>query len=95
MALDILSQPPQNIAKLEKAPLPVNAEVVAESMKLSQTSPSPAKKVNPEQCKHPRVQIVSRDEETEYVECQECRDVFESSELKDMAIEEKKELEED
>jgi len=39
----------------------------------------------------PRVQIVSRDDEAEYVECQECGDVFESSELKDMAIEEKKE----
>jgi hypothetical protein len=57
----------------------------------SQPSHSPQKKVSPEQCKHPRVQIVSRDEESEYVECQECGDVFESSELKDMAIEEKKE----
>jgi len=37
------------------------------------------------------VQIVSRDEDSEYVECQECGDVFETSELKDMAIEEKKE----
>jgi hypothetical protein len=64
-------------------------------MKLSQTPQSPQKKVSPEQCKHPRVQIVSRDEETEYVECQECGDVFESSELKDMAIEEKKEPEEE
>jgi hypothetical protein len=36
------------------------------------------------------VQIVSRDEDSEYVECQECGDVFESSELKDMAIEESK-----
>ena len=59
----------------------------------SQPSQLPSKKVTPEQCKHPRVQIVSRDEETEYVECQECREVFESSELKDMAIEEKKEPE--
>ena len=59
-------------------------------MMLSQPSHSPQKKVSPEQCKHPRVQIVSRDEESEYVECQECGDVFESSELKDMAIEEKK-----
>jgi hypothetical protein len=57
----------------------------------SQPSQSPQNKVSPEQCKHPRVQIVSRDEETEYVECQECGDVFESSELKDMAIEETKE----
>jgi hypothetical protein len=61
----------------------------------SQQSPSPQKKSSPEQCKHPRVQIVSRDDETEYVECQECGDVFESSEFKDMAIEEKKDPEEE
>jgi transcription initiation factor TFIIIB Brf1 subunit/transcription initiation factor TFIIB len=48
------------------------------------------KDVIPEPCKHPRVQIVSRDEESEYVECKECGEVFESSELKDMAIEERK-----
>jgi hypothetical protein len=34
------------------------------------------------------VQIVSRDEDSEYVECLECGEVFESSEFKDMAIEE-------
>jgi hypothetical protein len=56
----------------------------------SQPPRSPQKKVPPEQCKHPQVQIVSRDEESEYVECLECGDVFESSEFKDMAIEEKK-----
>ena len=39
-------------------------------------------------CKHPRVQIVSRDEDAEFVECLECREIFESSELKDMSIEE-------
>jgi hypothetical protein len=39
-------------------------------------------------CKHPRVQIVSRDEDAEFVECQECREIFESSELQDMSIEE-------
>ena len=64
-------------------------------MMSSQPSQSSSKKVSPEQCKHPRVQIVSRDEEAEYVECLECGDVFESSELKDMAIEEKKEPEEE
>ncbi len=61
----------------------------------SQPSQSPPKKVSPELCKHPRVQIVSRDEESEYVECQECGDVFESSELKDMVIEEEKAPEEE
>jgi hypothetical protein len=64
-------------------------------MTLRQPSPSPANKVTPEQCKHPRVQIVSRDEDSEYVECQECGDVFESSEFKDMAIEERKKPDEE
>ncbi len=44
-------------------------------------------------CKHPRVQIISRDEDAEFVECLECREVFESSELKDMSIEERAERE--
>lgn len=44
--------------------------------------------VSSEPCKHPRVQIVSRDEENEYVECVECGEVFEASEFKDMAREE-------
>jgi hypothetical protein len=38
-------------------------------------------------CKHPRVQIVSREEDAEFVECLECGDIFESSEFKDMMIE--------
>jgi hypothetical protein len=39
-------------------------------------------------CQHPRVQIVAREEDSEFVECLECGDIFESSEFKDMAIEE-------
>jgi len=39
-------------------------------------------------CKHLRVQIVSRDEDAEFVECIECGEIFESSEFKDMNIEE-------
>lgn len=38
-------------------------------------------------CKHPRVQIVARAEDTEFVECKECGEIFESSEFKDMNIE--------
>jgi hypothetical protein len=41
------------------------------------------------QCRHPRVQVVSRDEDAEYVECLECREVFDSSEFRDMDIESK------
>ena len=51
--------------------------------------------VSREKCKHPRVQIVSRDEDAEYVECKECGEVFESSEFKDMALEETKAPEEE
>ena len=41
-------------------------------------------------CEHPRVQIVSRDEDAEFVECLECGEIFDSSEFKDMNIEETK-----
>lgn len=51
-------------------------------------SPSQPDAVPRQPCKHPRVQIVSRDEDAEFVECVECGDVFESSELRDMNIEE-------
>lgn len=52
------------------------------------SSSSHAQNAQKQPCKHPRVQIVSRDEDAEFVECLECREVFESSELKDMSIEE-------
>ncbi len=51
------------------------------------TSPSASRDMK-QPCKHPRVQIVSRDEESEFVECKECGEIFESSEFKDMNIEE-------
>jgi Zn ribbon nucleic-acid-binding protein len=43
-----------------------------------------------EKCKHPRVQIVAREDDAEFVECLECGEIFESSEFKDMAIEDTK-----
>jgi uncharacterized Zn finger protein len=39
-------------------------------------------------CKHPRVRVVAREEDTEFVECQECGEVFDSDEFRDMALEE-------
>jgi hypothetical protein len=39
-------------------------------------------------CRHPRVRVVAREDDAEFVECQECGDVFEASEFRDMAIEE-------
>jgi hypothetical protein len=44
-------------------------------------------------CKHPKVRIVSRQEDTEYLECLECGDVFDAEEFNDMAIEESAEKE--
>ncbi|MGD0889944.1 MAG: hypothetical protein ABR923_00325 [Terracidiphilus sp.] len=45
-------------------------------------------------CKHPKVRIVSRHEDTEYVECMECGEVFDSDEFRDMELEETAEPEE-
>jgi Zn ribbon nucleic-acid-binding protein len=42
------------------------------------------------ECKHPRVKIVAREEDAEFVECLECGEVFESREFRDMQIEENK-----
>ncbi len=57
---------------------------------MSPKPPVPPQNVNMKQpCKHLRVQIVSRDEDAEFVECKECGEIFESSEFKDMSIEER------
>jgi len=54
----------------------------------SKPTPSPQNANMKQACKHPRVQVVSRDDESEFVECKECGEIFESSEFKDMNIEE-------
>ena len=54
----------------------------------SKPIPPPENVTMKQPCKHPRVQIVSRDEESEFVECKECGEIFDSSEFKDMNIEE-------
>ena len=38
-------------------------------------------------CKHPQVRVVAREEDAEFVECQECGEVFDSNEFRDMEIE--------
>jgi hypothetical protein len=58
----------------------------SQNLPISKLPPEPIPMANP--CKHPRVRIVAREEDAEFVECQECGDVFDSSEFKDMAIEE-------
>ncbi len=40
-------------------------------------------------CKHPKVRIVAREDDAEFVECQECGEVFDSDEFRDMEIEAK------
>ena len=52
--------------------------------------PQPTQNSDMAPCKHPRVKIVAREEDSEFVECLECGEVFESSEFKDMGIEETK-----
>jgi hypothetical protein len=43
-------------------------------------------------CKHPRVRVVARDEDTEFVECQMCGEVFDAIEYRDMVLEEEEAL---
>ena len=58
---------------------------------MSPSSPQqPPEKTSMSPCKHPRVKVVAREEDSEFVECLECGEVFESSEFKDMDIEESK-----
>jgi Zn ribbon nucleic-acid-binding protein len=45
-------------------------------------------------CKHPRVRIVSRHDDVEFVECLDCGEVFDSEEFRDMELEEAVEPEE-
>jgi hypothetical protein len=97
IGLDIQNESSQNTRNFrENMARPcLKDEYPAQFMMPSQSSQPPKKKLSPDQCKHPRVQIVSRDADSEYVECQECGDVFESSEFKDMAIEELRSREEE
>lgn len=39
-------------------------------------------------CKHPKVRVVAREDDAEFVECLDCGEVFDSEEFRDMAIEE-------
>jgi Zn ribbon nucleic-acid-binding protein len=54
-----------------------------------QSDKAPTPQTSTPGCKHLRVQIVAREEDAEFVECKECGEVFESSEFKDMSIEER------
>jgi len=57
-----------------------------------QNLPIPPMTPTPVHCKHPRVRVVARDEDTEFVECQLCGEVFDSIEYRDMALEDEEAL---
>jgi hypothetical protein len=90
--LDIFGGPSQNTANFETKPTESPSVTIHFAIVMTPKQPSqpPKQKISRELCKHPQVQIVSRDEDSEYVECKECGDIFESSEFKDMRIEETK-----
>jgi hypothetical protein len=37
-------------------------------------------------CKHPKVRVVAREDDVEYVECEECREVFDADEYQEMSL---------
>src|SRR5271156_5734384 len=57
-----------------------------------QNLPIPPMPPTPAHCKHPQVRVVARDEDTEFVECQLCGEVFDAIEYRDMVLEEEEEL---
>ncbi len=46
-------------------------------------------------CKHPKVRVVAREDDVEFVECLDCGEVFDSDEFRDMQIEETEDEEEE
>lgn len=70
-------------------PLQSGRKFMNVSQPVNRTQNLPQSKSMDQPCRHPRVQVVARDEDAEYVECMECREVFESSEFRDMDIESK------
>jgi hypothetical protein len=46
-------------------------------------------------CKHPKVRVVAREDDAEYVECLDCGEVFDSNEFRDMQIEDMQDEEEE
>jgi hypothetical protein len=70
-------------------PFEVRAEVMNVSQPVNSNPNFPQSNAMDQPCRHARVQVVARDEDAEYVECMECREVFESSEFRDMDIESK------
>src|SRR6266853_1084010 len=65
------------------------ARQTQESMNPPTPAPTSSMSSQVTQCKHPRVKIVAREDDAEFVECLECGDIFESSEFEDMSIEER------
>jgi len=59
---------------------------IKKSMPSAQNQPIPERSKD-KPCQHPRVQVVAREEDQEFVECLECREIFDSSEFRDMSIE--------
>ncbi|HVT98754.1 MAG TPA: hypothetical protein VHE33_14720 [Acidobacteriaceae bacterium] len=45
-------------------------------------------------CQHPKVRVVAREEDVEFVECLDCGEVFDSNEFRDMQIEDTQDEEE-
>ena len=37
-------------------------------------------------CKHPKVRVVAREEDVEYVECLDCGEVFDADEYQEMTL---------
>jgi hypothetical protein len=89
--LDNRAHPAKNTANSGKIAWPLGLSVTeARIYEPNQSRQTSRMSIPMTQCKHPRVKVVAREEDAEFVECLECGEVFESSEFRDMDIEETK-----
>ena len=90
--LDIFSAAAKNTANSARNAAEIRRAHRPELMSPSRPQQIPSKPAAKETaaCKHPRVRVVAREDDAEFVECLECGEVFESSEFRDMDIEETK-----
>lgn len=70
---------------IRPAQQPKNA--VDRALGAGENRPIPPLKPIAAKCRHPQVRVVARDEDSEFVECQACGDVFDAIEYRDMILE--------
>jgi hypothetical protein len=58
---------------------------LAAAVGAGETIPKPPILIMQRVCKHPKVRVVAREDDVEYVECEECGEVFDADEYQEIS----------